>query len=197
LKILASEDRLGQDANARVLHVAAQIRASIYVNIYVNMYKYICTHTHTHTHTPTHTHSHTHRCMYAYTYRGCVRRRARRAHGRIKDVRCRIRRERRTSLHMLTPARTRKGDSALSRDNPCVRTRARIRKVDVGLHIYIYIWIWMHTKAHTAMCMAVDTCVSIDMRESVPYASIRSIDRSVWAFVHIRTYIHCVHMIHL
>jgi hypothetical protein len=90
---------------------------------------------------------------------------------------------------MLAPARTRKGDSDFSKDNPCVRTQARIRTVDVGVYIcmHIYEWTWMHTKAHANMCMAVDTYVSIHMCECVPHASIH----------HIRTYMHCVHIIHM
>ena len=46
LKILASDDRLGQDANARVLHVAAQIRTNIYVYVYlhVNIHKLVQIH---------------------------------------------------------------------------------------------------------------------------------------------------------
>ncbi len=35
LKNLGSEDRLGKDANERVLHVAAQIRTNIYVYLYI------------------------------------------------------------------------------------------------------------------------------------------------------------------
>ncbi len=38
LKISASEDRLGQDAIARVLQVAAQIRTYMYVYVYIYIY---------------------------------------------------------------------------------------------------------------------------------------------------------------
>jgi hypothetical protein len=73
VKISASLDRLGQDVNARALHVAAQIMTYMHaskhkceymcVNLYVNRYVYRCTHTESHTHTHSHSHTHTHICM--------------------------------------------------------------------------------------------------------------------------------------
>ena len=74
--------------------------------------------------------------------------------------------EGRTSLHMRTPARTRKGDSTFSRDNP--RARAS-RSMPVFTNVCTYMngqgCICIHINC---IYMAIiDTCVSIDVRVCV------------------------------
>ncbi len=150
---------------------------------------YICAYTRARTHT--HPHTPTHVCVCIYIPRvlagPCTR----------TDKECALPNPQ-GKTHIptqLTPARTRKGDSAFSGDNPCVRTRAHPHGRCRLTYICAYINGYRCIQKHIQICYG-GLHVDLSICSSVCRMH-RSFDTSVWAFVHIRTYIYCVPIIHI